>query len=142
MAVYTPISLTDAQELFKSLGEIVKLEGIKEGVENTNYLVQLNDSKKYILTLFEKRTKVADLPYFNKLMKKFKEDGVNCPLSISIENQNLFKIKEKTCCIYTFVEGRPVSISNKEQLNSLGKSIAHLHQSGSDSDLFRKNMML
>ena len=142
MAVYTIISLTDAQELFKSLGEIVKLEGIKEGVENTNYLVQLNDSKKYILTLFEKRTKVADLPYYNKLMKKFNEDGVNCPLSISIENQNLFKIKEKTCCIYTFVEGRPVSISNKEQLNSLGKSIAHLHQSGSDSDLFRKNMML
>ena len=60
MAVYTIISLTDAQELFKSLGEIVKLEGIKEGVENTNYLVQLNDSKKYILTLFEKRTKPPD----------------------------------------------------------------------------------
>ena len=61
MAVYTTISHTDAQELFKSLGEIVKLEGIKEGVENTNYLVHLNDSKKYILTLFEKRT--IAIPY-------------------------------------------------------------------------------
>ncbi len=142
MAVYTPISLTDAQELFKSLGEIVKLEGIKEGVENTNYLVHLNDSKKYILTLFEKRTKETDLPYFNNLMGLFNKNGVNCPLSISIENQNLFKIKEKSCCIYTFVEGRPISSSNKEQLNSLGKSIAHLHQSGSDTNLYRKNMML
>ena len=142
MAVYTNISHFDAQELFKSLGEIVKLEGIKEGVENTNYLVHLNDSKKYILTLFEKRTKETDLPYFNNLMGLFNKDGVNCPLSISIKNENIFKVKEKPCCIYTFVEGRPISSSNKEQLNSLGKSIAHLHQSGSDTNLYRKNMML
>jgi homoserine kinase type II len=142
MAVYTTISRTDAQELFKSLGEIVKLEGIKEGVENTNYLVHLNDSKKYILTLFEKRTKETDLPYFNNLMGLFNKDGVNCPLSISIKNENIFKVKEKPCCIYTFVEGRPISSSNKEQLNSLGKSIAHLHQSGTSSSLYRKNMML
>ena len=65
MAVYTTISHKDAQKLFRSLGEIVKLEGIKEGVENTNYLVHLNDSNKFILTLFEKRTKEEDLPYFN-----------------------------------------------------------------------------
>ena len=103
MAVYTNISHFDAQELFKSLGEIVKLEGIKEGVENTNYLVHLNDSKKYILTLFEKRTKETDLPYFNNLMGLFNKDGVNCPLSISIKNENIFKVKEKPCCIYTFV---------------------------------------
>ena len=44
MAVYTTISRTDAQELFKSLGEIVKLEGIKEGVENTNYFCLLYTS--------------------------------------------------------------------------------------------------
>ena len=93
MAVYTNISHSDAQGLFKSLGEIVKLEGIKEGVENTNYLVHLNDSKKYILTLFEKRTKEADLPYFNNLMGLFNKNGVNCPLSISIKNKNLFKMQ-------------------------------------------------
>ncbi len=142
MAVYTPISHTDAQELFKPLGEIVKLEGIKEGVENTNYLVHLNDSNKYILTLFEKRTKKTDLPYFNNLMELFYKNGVSCPLSISIKNEDVFKIKEKHCCIYTFVKGKPLKSINKEQLNSLGKSIAHLHQSGSCSDLFRKNMML
>ena len=142
MAVYTPITHIEAQKLFKPIGEIKRLEGIKEGVENTNYLIYLNDSKKYILTIFEKRTKEIDLPYFNNLMKLFHKNGISCPLSVKVNNHNLFKIKDKPCCIYTFVEGRPIQDANKEQLVSLGKSVAHLHQSGESSELFRKNMML
>ena len=142
MAVYTSITYKDAQELFQSLGVIEKLEGIKEGVENTNYLVTLNGSKKYILTIFERRTKKEDLPYFNNLMSLFYKSGISCPLSITIKNENLFKIREKTCCIYTFVKGRPLLNTNKEQINSLGKSVAKLHRSGENTKLFRKNMML
>ena len=56
MAVYTEVSLFEAQELFQPLGKIIEFEGIKEGVENTNYVVKLSDNKKFILTLFEKRT--------------------------------------------------------------------------------------
>ena len=93
MAVYTTITQTEAQQLFKPLGEIKKFEGIREGVENTNYLVHLNDSKKYILTIFEKRTNEKDLPYFNKLMKLFHSNGVSCPLSVTIKNEDLFRIR-------------------------------------------------
>ena len=142
MAVYTTITQTEAQQLFKPLGEIKKFEGIREGVENTNYLVHLDDSKKYILTIFEKRTDEKDLPYFNKLMKLFHSNGVSCPLSVTIKNEDLFRVNEKPCCIYSFVEGRPLLEINKENLNSLGSSIAHLHKSGINSKLFRKNMML
>ena len=142
MAVYTSVTYKDAQELFRPLGEIEILEGIKEGVENTNYLVNLTDSKKYILTIFEKRTKEVDLPYFNNLMKLFYDNNISCPLSVTIDNKNLFKIKGKPCCIYTFVEGRPLKDINNQQLKSLGKSIAGLHQAGNSSKLFRKNMML
>ena len=142
MAVYTSVTYKDAQELFSPLGEIEILEGIKEGVENTNYLVNLTDSKKYILTIFEKRTKEVDLPYFNDLMKLFYDNNISCPLSVTIDNKNLFKIKGKPCCIYTFVEGRPLKDINNQQLKSLGKSIADLHQAGNSSKLFRKNMML
>ena len=45
MAVYTQISLSEAQELFLPIGKITNFEGIKEGVENTNYLVHLNNEK-------------------------------------------------------------------------------------------------
>ena len=100
MAVYTEVSLSEAQELFQPLGKIIEFEGIKEGVENTNYLVKLSDNKKFILTLFEKRTEEQDLPYFNNLMKLFYDNGISCPLSLTLNNKNLFKIKGKPCCIY------------------------------------------
>ena len=142
MAVYTEVSLSEAQELFQPLGKIIEFEGIKEGVENTNYLVKLSDNKKFILTLFEKRTEEQDLPYFNNLMKLFYDNGISCPLSLTLNNKNLFKIKGKPCCIYSFIEGRPVVKPNLEQLKSLGNSIAQLHQFGDHSELFRENMML
>ena len=142
MAVYTEVSLSEAQELFQPLGKVIKFDGIKEGVENTNYLVQLSDTKKFILTLFEKRTKEQDLPYFNNLMKLFYDNGISCPLSLTLNKKNLFKIKDKPCCIYSFIEGRPVVKPNLEQLKSLGNSIAQLHQFGDHSELFRENIML
>ncbi len=142
MAVYTEVSLSEAQELFQPLGKIIEFEGIKEGVENTNYLVKLSDNKKFILTLFEKRTEEQDLPYFNNLMKLFYDNGISCPLSLTLNNKNLFKIKGKPCCIYSFIEGSPVMKPNLEQLKSLGNSIAKLHQFGDHSELFRENMML
>ncbi len=142
MAVYTEVSLSEAQELFQPLGKIIEFEGIKEGVENTNYLVKLSDNKKFILTLFEKRTEEQDLPYFNNLMKLFYDNGISCPLSLTLNNKNLFKIKGKPCCIYSFIEGSPVVKPNLEQLKSLGNSIAKLHQFGDYSELFRENMML
>ena len=104
--------------------------------------MKLSDNKKFILTLFEKRTEEQDLPYFNNLMKLFYDNGISCPLSLTLNNKNLFKIKGKPCCIYSFIEGRPVVKPNLEQLKSLGNSIAKLHQFGDHSELFRENMML
>ena len=65
MAVYTKISLKETQTLFNKIGKIKSIEGIQEGVENTNYKISLEDETKYILTIFEKRTKKSDLPFFN-----------------------------------------------------------------------------
>tara|TARA_B100001093_G_scaffold59300_1_gene50084 strand:+ start:754 stop:960 length:207 start_codon:yes stop_codon:yes gene_type:complete len=57
MAVYTKIETNDVLPLFDKMGEIQSIEGIKEGVENTNYLITLKSQKKFIFTIFEKRTK-------------------------------------------------------------------------------------
>ena len=73
MAVYTNISQSEAQVLFINVGQITQFEGIQEGVENTNYKVTLEDNKKYILTIFEKRTKEEDLPFFNNAMLEFQK---------------------------------------------------------------------
>jgi len=71
MAVYTKINSKDLLSLSRDykLGKIIKSEGIKKGIENTNYLLKTN-TKKLILTIFEKRVQKKDLPFFMNLMEK------------------------------------------------------------------------
>ena len=54
MAVYTKIDNKDILFLSKkfNLGKMIRFQGIKQGIENTNYLL-LTNNKKYILTIFE-----------------------------------------------------------------------------------------
>ena len=69
MAVYTKINKEEL-EIFLSnykLGELKAFTGIVEGIENTIYLIT-TEKGKYILTLYEKRVKKGDLPFFMNLM--------------------------------------------------------------------------
>ena len=58
MAVYTKLKKKNVEEILSnySIGKLKEFKGIKEGIENTNYFL-LVDSKKYILTIYEKRVK-------------------------------------------------------------------------------------
>ena len=70
MAVYTEVS-DDALRAFLALydiGEATSFKGIAEGVENSNYLLR-TASGQHILTLYEKRVKAEDLPFFIGLME-------------------------------------------------------------------------
>ena len=65
MAVYTKLNQSKIEEILKnySLGQLDKFHGIEAGIENTNYFLSINKTK-YILTIYEKRVKSADLPFF------------------------------------------------------------------------------
>ena len=53
MAIYTKLTFSEVAVILKNyhLGTLKKLRGIKEGIENTNYLLNTT-SGKYILTLY------------------------------------------------------------------------------------------
>ena len=55
MAVYTKINKKDLSLFIKQydIGKLLKFKGIKQGIENTNYLIQTS-SNKFILTIYEK----------------------------------------------------------------------------------------
>ena len=80
MAVYTKINNRDILSLgnYYAIDKITKFEGIKKGIENTNYLLKTN-KKKFILTIFEKRVLKKDLPFFMNLMEKLNEKKIICP---------------------------------------------------------------
>ena len=63
MAVYTEVSRAALAAFLADyeLGAPVGLEGITEGVENSNFRLS-TERGRYILTIYEKRVEVADLP--------------------------------------------------------------------------------
>ena len=83
MAVYTHVDQAslDAFLAAYDLGPPLALEGISEGVENSNYRL-VTERGRYILTLYEKRVDPADLPFFLGLMNHLAARGVPCPTPI------------------------------------------------------------
>ena len=79
MAVYTEVTLQEAQNLFAQLGlgEVSDLQGCKGGIENTNYFVDTSQGR-YVLTLFERLTH-EQLPFYLYLMKHLAQRGIPVP---------------------------------------------------------------
>ena len=143
MAVYTKIDKKEITFLTKkfNLNKIIKFQGIKNGIENTNYLLKTKN-KKYILTIFEKRVHKKDLPFFMKLMNNLNKNNINCPNPLKdINGKYLTLIKNKSACIVTFLEGKDKKKLNNKNCYDIGKNIARLHKVSHKIKLFRKNSM-
>ena len=90
MAVFTKINSKDIKKIENifNLGVINKVEGIKKGIENTNYIIKFNNTK-FVLTIFEKRVKTKDLPFFMNLMSGLSNLKINCPKPMKTKKKNL-----------------------------------------------------
>ena len=143
MAVYTKINNKDVLSLSTkfNLGKIIKFKGIKQGIENTNYLLSTKN-KKYILTIFEKRAHKKDLPFFMKLMDKLNKKNITCPKPLKDKNNRyLTMIKNKAACIVTFLSGKDKKNLNTKNCYDVGKNIGKFHVASSKINLYRKNSM-
>ena len=83
MAVYTKIDHEKIRKILSSydLGKLNQFKGIEEGIENTNYFLSF-EKKKFILTIYEKRVKSEDLPFFSDLMSALNKSNFKCPAPI------------------------------------------------------------
>ncbi len=143
MAVYTRINESDLSLIEKTfkIGKILSFSGIKKGIENTNYLIRTKN-KKIILTIFEKRVQKKDLPFFMDLMFGLSRQKIKCPKPIkNKKGKYLFKIKSKTACLVSFLEGKDkINLSNKD-CYVVGKNAALLHMAAKKLRLYRKNSL-
>ena len=89
MAVYTQISQKEISLIQSNfnLEKIVNFKGIKQGIENTNYFL-ITKKNKYVLTIFEKRVKKSELPFFMKLMDRLSLKGISCPRPLKNKKEN------------------------------------------------------
>ena len=141
MAVYTEVA-DDALATFIAsygLGRVHSYKGIAEGVENTNYLV-ITDRGPHILTLYEKRVNVEDLPFFLGLLEHLAEAGLNCPTPIrDLDGHNLRELAGRPAALVTFLEGVWIRRPHVEHCAAVGAALAKLHLAGADFQLRRKN---
>ena len=143
MAIYTKISTKDIRSIEKkyNLGKIISFKGIKKGIENTNYLLRTKD-KKFILTIFEKRVQIKDLPFFMNLMNRLDNYKINCPKPQRTKKGNfLIKIKNKAGSIVSFVDGKDKIKLKYKDCYEIGKNIAKFHKASKKIKLYRKNSM-
>jgi len=143
MAVYTKIDKKEITFIAKefNLKKIIKFKGIKNGIENTNYLLKTK-YQKYILTIFEKRVQKKDLPFFMKLMDELNKNSINCPKPLkNIKDKYLTIVKNKPACIVTFLDGKDKKNLNNKNCYDLGKNIGRLHKVSNNIKLYRKNSM-
>ena len=141
MAIYTKVDTHEAKSILKNynLGELKKIQGIKKGIENTNYLL-ITTTGKFILTLFEKRVQAKELPFFMNLMLSLNDRKILCPKPIKNKNKKtLFQIKNRQAAICSFVYGKEKNSHTLSECRSIGKNIAKLHMVGKKIKLHRAN---
>ncbi len=143
MAVYTKICKKDIYLINKifNVENFKSFKGIKQGIENTNYLLT-SKNKKFILTIFEKRVLKKEIPFFIKLMDKLNNLKIDCPKPLKNKNgQFLFKLKNKTACIVSFLSGKDKKNLSYKNCYDIGKTVAQIHLSTKKIKLYRNNSM-
>ena len=141
MAVYTEVSdeeLIDFVDAY-DIGEVVSFKGIAEGVENSNYLLQTT-AGTYILTLYEKRVRKSDLPYFLGFMEHLAAQGIDCPTPLhGNDGTTLRTLCGRPAAIITFLKGMWPRRIQPQHCASLGTALAQLHMAGASFNMYRKN---
>lgn len=135
MSVFTPVSEADARALLEhyTLGELEKLEGIAQGVENTNYFLTTTTGE-YVLTLFEHIPR-EDLPFYVGLMDHLAHRDVVCPQPMRRENgEMLGEVNGKPACIVTRLAGVPRMEPSPHDCREAGAILARIHVGGVDYD--------
>ena len=115
MAVHTKLSQANIKNILKNynLGRLSNFNGITEGIENTNYLLETEENK-FIITIFEKRVDPSLIPFYFEVMTKSKSQGIECPIPIEDKNGEYINIiKNKKMAVFIFLEGQ----SKKNGLN-------------------------
>ena len=141
MAVYTEVSNDDLERFVAEydIGEVTSIKGIAEGVENSNYLMQ-TQTDRFILTIYEKRVKPKDLPFFLGLMDHLAAAGIPCPTPIhGKDGQALRQLSGKPAAIVSFLDGVWPKGRIPNHCAALGEAVARMHVAGSGFVMCRPN---
>lgn len=148
MAVYTQIGAEEMAALVNEfdVGELVSAKGIAEGVSNSNWLLETTgrdgSGARFILTMYEFRIELDDLPYFLSLLDHLAAKGCPVPRTIHDREGALYRKRgEKALALIEFLPGVSVSEPTVEQARAVGAALAQMHHAAADFAGTRANGM-
>lgn len=153
MAVYTHLGAEELAALIANypVGELVSAKGIAEGVSNSNWLIDtagVNGSggdgsgSRFILTMYERRIELEDLPYFLGLLDHLSAKGCPVPRTIHDNEGAAFRMLDgKAAALIEFLPGVSPTQPKPAQAFAVGETLARIHAASADFTLSRANTM-
>lgn len=141
MAVFTPVSEDAAASFLENydVGALEALKPIAEGVENTNYKLTAG-GRDFVLTLFEKRTNPAELPYILALIAHLADRGFPAPGPIPRRDGALLgRLCERPATLIAWAPGAWLRHPSGDEISRAGGALADLHTLSDDAPAMPKN---
>ena len=146
MAVYTQLGAEALAEIVSAfdVGALVSAKGIAEGVSNSNWLIETQghdgSGARFILTMYESRTDVSELPFFLGLLDHLAAKGCPVPRTIHDRENSAYRLYNgKALALIEFLPGVSVSAPTPEQARAVGEALAHVHLASADFPGTRAN---
>ncbi len=141
MAVYTHLGAEELARLIAEydVGRLVSAKGIAEGISNSNWLIETTNGR-YILTMYERRIDIAELPFFLALLDHLSDGG--CPVPRTIHDRSgapSRMIGEKAIALIEFLPGISPTAPEPRQARAVGAALAQIHLAAQNFPQARKN---
>lgn len=141
MAVYTEVGFAEADTLLQSLGlgPLTDLQGIRSGIENTNYYASTTKGQ-WVLTLFE-RLSPAELPYYLRLMQHLATQGIPVPApQADAHGEVLHTVAGKPAAVVTRLPGSHRLAPDAEHAAQVGAMLGRMHVAGTSFSLHQPHL--
>ena len=145
MAVYTEVAFAEAAALLHTLdlGDLTQLQGIKGGIENTNYFVtseRRGETLEHVLTVFE-RLGFDQLPFYLHLMKHLAGRGIPVPdPAANAQGEILHSIQGKPAAVVNRLRGKSELSPGPAHCAAVGAMLARMHLAGRDFPMSQPNL--
>jgi homoserine kinase type II len=148
MAVYTQLGAETLAAIIAEfdVGPLMSAKGIAEGVSNSNWLIETGgrdgSPRLFILTMYETRTDVGDLPFFLGLLDHLAARHCPVPRTIHDRAGQAFRLHEgKALALIEFLPGVSVSRPTQAQARAVGAALAQIALAAGDFAGRRKNTL-
>lgn len=135
MAVYTVVDDGEVRALVArlGLGGLTAFEGIRAGIENSNWFVDTTQGR-FVLTVFERLT-AGQLPYYLWLMKHLAGAGIPVPdPQADAGGELLFSLQGKPAALLTRLQGSHRLAPDEHHCRQVGAMLARMHLAGASFD--------